>query len=323
MSYSNPYTNAFFGDFLITLLTRLYYLISGKLSLNDLASDEVQILVLISISSSAALVGSFLVLKRMTMLANSLSHTILVGIVIAYLLTTSETATKTTLHLDIKTMLAASLIMGIITAFATQLLTDCFALQEDASIAIVFTSLFALGVVLLTLFTRSSHVGTEIVFGNTDALQAGDISLALIILAANLILTLLFFKEYKITAFDPLLAKTAGISPLLFNYLLMVQVSATAIGAFRAVGVILVLSFMTGPVLTARLLTCNLKSMVALAAAIGALASISAVALSRDLLSRYGIPLSTGGIAVSLILIIFFLGLLFSKIRLRKMAGMV
>ncbi len=315
MNYVNPYSDVNFFGFLITLVLRLIDFIFGDLSFSDLATDEVQVLVLLGISASSALVGSFLVLRKMTMLANSISHTILLGIVIAYLLTRGIQAEEYGQFINIKAMLFASLIMGIVTTFITQILTDWFALQEDASIGIVFTSLFALGVIFLTLLTRSAHIGTEVIFGNVDALQHADITLVFTILAVNLLLFFAFFKEYKITTFDPSLAKSLGISPLFFNYLLMIQVSATAIGAFRAVGVILVLAFMTGPVLTARLLTNDLKKMIMLAVLIGAIASIIAVALSRHLLSQFGLALSTGGIVVCVIFVIFFLGLYTIKLK--------
>ena len=249
------------------LFWRLYALMTGKLALHDLVSDEIQLVVLLSVAASAALVGTFLVLRRMTMLANSLSHTILLGIVVAFIFTHDGLLTQDGHYhaINIQAMLLASLFVGIMTAFLTEFLTKTVRLQEDASTGIVFTSLFALGIVLVTLLTRNAHVGTEVVMGNVDALQLDDCKLVLIILALNLLITLLFFKEYKITTFDPALAKALGISTLFFNYLLMVQASATTIGAFRAVGVLMVLAFITGPVLAARLLTHHLKKLLGLA----------------------------------------------------------
>ena len=126
--------------------------------------------------------------------------------------------------------------MGLFTAFFTEFLTKGAKLQADASIGIVFSSLFALGVIFVTLLTRSSHIGIEAVMGNVDALTLEDIPLVYFILGINLLLFLLFFKEYKITSFDPALAKVLGISAAFFNYLLMAQVSLTAIGAFAPSG---------------------------------------------------------------------------------------
>ncbi|MBA3817098.1 MAG: metal ABC transporter permease, partial [Parachlamydiaceae bacterium] len=108
-----------------------------------------------------------------------------------------------------------------------------------------------------------------------------------------------------------------------FNYLLMILVSATAIAAFRAVGVLMVLAFMTGPALTARLLTHDLKYMLALAACIGTGASVIGVALSRHLLSAYGIALSTAGIVVCTILIIYLAAAFVRARIMEKIAGRI
>ena len=271
-----------------------------------LASDETQILVLMGVAASSALVGSFLILRKMAMLANSLSHTILLGIVFAYLIT--QTSVDHHQPMDIQAMLLAALVMGIVTTFLTEFLTKTVKLQPDASTGIVFTSLFAMGILAVTLLTRSAHIGTEVVMGNVDALQAKDCNLVYLILGINIGLILLFFKEYKITTFDQGLSRALGISTVFFNYLLMTQVSATAIGAFRAVGVLMVLAFITGPALTARLLTHDLKKMLFLAVGFGCLASVLGVALSRHFLSVQGMALSTAGVVVCMILLLFSLG---------------
>lgn len=322
-AYLNPYSGQSFFGFFQELLIRLFAFISGNLSIHNLVSDEIQMIVLMSVACSAALVGTFLVLRKMTMLANSLSHTILLGIVVAFVLTQDGMLDSNSRHyhpINIQIMLLAALVVGILTAFLTEFLTKTIRLQEDASTGIVFTSLFALGIILVTLLTRDAHVGIEVVTGNVDALHLDDCKLVLIILGLNLLLSLLFFKEYKITTFDPALAKALGISSLFFNYLLMIQTSATTIGAFRAVGVLMVLAFITGPVLTARLLTHNLRNLLLLAAGLGCLASILGVAISRHFLSIYGMPLSTSGIVVCVISLMFLVTAIATRISWRKLA---
>jgi manganese/zinc/iron transport system permease protein len=319
-SYINPYSDQTFFGFFQELLVRIYGFFTGQLTYKDLVSDEIQIIVLVCVAGSAALVGTFLVLRKMTMLANSLSHTILLGIVAAFVL--SQTGIKDDdphyQPINIQMMLFASLIVGVLTAFLTEFLTKSIRLQEDASTGIVFTSLFALGIVLVTLLTRNAHVGTEVVMGNVDALHIDDIKLVFIILLINIVLFLLFFKEYKITTFDPGLAKALGISTLFFNYLLMVQTSAMTIGAFRAVGVLMVLAFITGPVLTARLLTHHLKTLLFLSMSIGSLASLVGVALSRHILTVYDTPLSTAGIVVCVIVCFFLLAVIYNRLNIRQ-----
>ncbi len=299
LPFFNPYHDQNFIQVIIQFFYRMGLLLTGNISLSDLASDEIQILVLVGISASSALVGTFLVLRRMTMLANSLSHTILMGIVLAFVYARAMSSLDS--HSSIppmQLMLVASLLMGFLTAFLTEFLTKIGRLQEDASTGLVFTSLFALGVILLTILTKDAHIGTEAVMGNADALHPDDVPWVYYILGINVVLFFIFFKEYMITTFDPALAKALGFSTIFFNYLLMAQVSATSIGAFRAVGVLLVLAFMTGPVLTARLVTHDLKKLLLLSVGFGALASIFGVAITRHILSVYGIALSTSGVVV-------------------------
>ena len=136
-------------------------------------------------------------------------------------------------------------------------------------------------------------MGIEAVMGNVDALQMEDCKLVYVVLAINVLIFSLFYKEFQLTTFDPAFAIAMGFSVTFFNYLLMAQVSITTISAFRAVGVLMVLAFITGPPLTARLLTDDLKKMLLLACGFGAMASILGVALSRHILTAYGIALTT------------------------------
>lgn len=306
---TNPYEGTNLLTFLLQLILRFFHFLTVKLSLSDLAADEIQIIVLVCVAISSALVGSFLVLRRMTMLANSLSHTILLGIVLAFLLTQENFSESHHQTINVQVMLLAALIMSLLTAFLTEFLNKVIRLQEDASTGLVFTSLFALGIILVTLLTRNAHIGAEVVMGNVDALHIHDVQLVLVILGINAVAFLLFFKEFKITTFDSGLATALGISTLFFNYLLMTLVSATAIGAFRAVGVLMVLAFMTGPPLMARMLTHDLKRMLLLSAGLGSLASILGVAISRHLLSVNDLALSTGGLVVCTIVGMFFVTL--------------
>jgi manganese/zinc/iron transport system permease protein len=308
MSYHNPYSGNTFVEFFITLIIRFFEFMTGNLKIENLASDEIQIIVLVGVSASSAMVGTFLILRRMTMLANSLSHTILLGIVIAFLMTKNSLLPNPEGYVEpinIQAMMLASLIMGLLTTFLTEFLTKTVRLQEDASTGLVFTTLFALGIILVTLLTRNAHIGTEVVMGNVDALHIDDCRFIFVILLLNTCLFLLFFKEFKITTFDSGLSRALGISTVFYNYLLMVQVSLTTIGAFRAVGVLMVLSFITGPALIARFLTDHLGKMFALSIFVGSICSIVGVAISRHILSVYGVALSTSGIVVSTILTLF------------------
>jgi manganese/zinc/iron transport system permease protein len=315
-SLFNPYHGQNFWGFMLLFMQRVGALLAGQLSLQQLAPDEIQIFVLMGVAISSALVGTFLILRRMTMLANSLSHTILMGIVLAFFLTSVSSHHEeggVAYIAPMQTMLFAALATGFLTAFLTEFLTKAGKLQEDASTGLVFTSLFALGVILVTILTRDAHIGTEAVMGNADALHSSDLFWVYIVVVGNLFLFILFFKEFKLTTFDPGLAYAMGFSPCLFNYLLMTQVSATAITSFRAVGVLLVLAFITGPPLAARLLTHRLKMMLVWAVSIGSFCTLIGVAFTRHILTVYGVALSTSGVVVCSILLIYLCTVLFYK----------
>jgi manganese/zinc/iron transport system permease protein len=309
--HNNPYWGKDFFGVILLFFERMCSLFVGKISISDLASDEVQIFVLSLVALSSATVGTFLVLKKMTMLANSLSHTILLGIVLAYLcLLPFLPQEKISGHaISLEILLLASLITGLITTVLTQFLTSVFRLQEDASTGIVFTTLFAMGIVLITAFTRNAHIGTEAIMGNVDALHLDDLHLIFWIALLNLFAVMLLYKEWKVTTFDMGFANSIGFSSSIFNYFLMVLTAATVIGAFRAVGVLLVLAFIIAPVLTARLFSHRLKYVILLAIAIGVFSSIISVALSRHFLTVYQVALSTAGLTVTTLGLIYFLGL--------------
>jgi manganese/zinc/iron transport system permease protein len=304
----NPYWGKDFWQCLDLFFTRLFQWILGKEG--ELVSDEIQLLVLMGISVAAASLGTFLVLKRMTMLANSLSHTILLGIVLAYLLI----AQGMTQIIDLKILLLGALLSGFVTSCLTQMLTHVMKVQEDASIGLIFSTLFALGVLVVTITMHNAHIGIEAIMGNVDALHRDDLTLIGWVCLLTLGPLVLFFKEFKLIAFDADFAKASGFSASIFNYFLMVQVAATAIAAFRAVGVLLFLAFLVGPVLTARLLTHHLARLILLASFIGMLSSLIGVALSRHFLSIYHIPISTAGLIVIVIAVFYLIVLIGKKI---------
>ena len=315
LAYINPYFKQDFLGFFLTLMQRLARLCTGNMQIEELVADELQMLVLVGVAISSSIVGTFLVLRRMTMLANSLSHTILLGIVLAYILTQHSSDGHDHQGIDIQAMLIAAVVTGIVTTFLTEFLTTVVRLQEDASTGLVFSSMFALGIILISMYTRNAHIGAEVVMGNVDALHIDDLKLVYTVVLLNITVFTMFFKEFKITSFDTQLAKSLGISTVFFNYLLMVNVSATSIGAFRAVGVLMVLTFIVGPPLIARLLTERLGKMLFISSSVGIIASVTGVALSRHLLSIYYIPLSTAGLVVCVIAAFYILAIIVSPTK--------
>lgn len=294
----NPYSNTNFFEFFTILFKRL----TGQIPLSHLAADEIQILVLIAISVSTGLLGTFLTLRKMTMLANSLSHTTLLGIVICFILTT-----QTTLDLNIPLLIASSIISAILTIILTDGVRRFFKLHEDASIGLVFTTLFALSILLVTLYTRSSHIGVEVITGNVDALNRSDISQSFMVAFIILVSTFFAYRPWSLSAFDPQLATSSGLKVTRYHYLQMLLTALTLVVSIRAVGVLLVLAFLVGPTLIARHYTHRLHTLLLTTVSIAIFFSLIGVALSRHFLSTTHIPLSTGGLIVTLLSLSYFL----------------
>jgi manganese/zinc/iron transport system permease protein len=308
----NPYWGKDAWEFLFLFFTRFPEWIRGHL-----ASDEIQLFVLISIALSAAWTGTFLILKKMTMFANAISHTILLGIVLTYLLTRSFSSSDH-FHLSMPLLIGASLLTACLTGLCIHLFVHRLNVAEDASIGLVFSSLFALGVLSVSILTRNSHIGTEVIMGNVDMLHRDDLKRALVILVFTLFFIELFFKEWCATAFDPSFSQSTGISVRSFHFFLTILASAVCIGSFRAVGVILVISFLVGPPLTARLWVHRVRSMIVLASFLGITASFLGVIVSRHLFSVHCVSLSTGGLVVFFIGVFYFLSL--ALLRLKDVA---
>ncbi len=293
----NPYWDCNFFEFFAIFFSRIFSY--------PLAPDEVQLYTLATVAISCGLLGPFLVLKRMTMFANSISHTILIGIVLAFLITG--------VMFTPMTLLIGSFAAALLTAFFTEGMTRLFRVSEDASVGFVFSTLFALGIFLVTIFTRDVHLGLESITGNVDALQLSDLQLGIGLALLNISIIFLFFRQLQIAAFDRAYASTLGIRASLFHFLFLFLTAAVCVGSFRAVGVLLVLAFLTGPYLTARLFSNRLKTLLILSPALGILASFIGVAFSRHFLTIYSIPLSTGGLVVCTIGLFYLIGNIIKK----------
>ncbi len=310
---------SFFG-FFQALFAHIVLALQGKYHFADLAADEVQIITLALLGVAAAIVGSFLVIRKMAMVANAISHTVLLGIVGSFLILHFFFARPFSelLHVDMKLLVLAAIISSFLTMALTDFFNHTLRLGRDASIGLVFTSLFSAGIILVTIFTKNVHIGAEIIMGNVDMLHPDDIWIAMSLVVFNFACLILFFKEYLITSFDPEFAKLSRISPIFFNYIVIFQTSLTLVGAFRAVGVILVLALLVVPPVTARLFVTRLKPMIYLSCLISFIAAILAVALTRHALSLYNISLSTSGMMVA-ILFLIWVGALLSQ-RARKIS---
>lgn len=235
------------------------------------------------VAATCGILGCFLVLRKMSMIGDAISHSVLPGIVIAFIMSGSR---------DSFIMLLGASVVGLVTVFLIQLFQHS-GVQSDASIGVVFTALFAVGVVLVSLNARNVDLDLDcVLFGeiayvhwNTMTLFGIDIvPKAVWILGFTLLVILLviglFYKQFKICAFDPAMAIACGIPVALFHYLLMGLVSMTTVASFESVGAILVVGMLIVPASTAYLLTERLSIMIVYSVAIGIVCAIAGYYLS-------------------------------------------
>ena len=250
------------------------------------AQIEIQLIAVV-VAVACSLPGVFLVLRRMALVSDAITHAILLGIVLAFFVTAD---------LSSPFLLVGAAAVGVATVFLIELVKSTRLVREDAAIGLVFPALFSVGVILVTRFADSVHLDTDVVllgelaFAPFDRVVVGgwdigpkaliEMSVVLAVVAAAIVL---FYKELKLATFDPALAFALGFSPALVHYGLMALVSVTAVGAFDAVGSILVVALMIAPPATAYLLTDRLSVMLVLSAVTGAAAALSGYWLAHFL----------------------------------------
>ena len=212
--------------------------------------------------------GLFLFLSRQSMMSHGVAHAVLPGIVISFLIAHQR---------DMLSMLIGAIIAAVVTGALTRFFQNFGKVEPGAALGIAFTSLFAFGLVLVRLFADFAHIEpSHVLFGSLEMSVLGDgeppgVTIrSAIMLAGNLLLVVLFFKELKIATFDPELAASLGFRPQWIQYGIMSVTATTAVIAFESVGSILVIAMMIAPPATAYLLTKDLKKLVALSLLIAA-----------------------------------------------------
>lgn len=226
------------------------------------------------VAVTCGLLGCFLVLRKMSMVGDAISHAVLPGIVIAFLLSGSR---------ETLPMLLGAGATGLLATFLIEYFHRRAGLQTDAAIGVVFTFLFAVGIILISAFAGQVDIDQDCVLYGEIAYVPIDLWVTaggtvmgprpVYILSGVLLLVVVFirlgYKELKLTSFDPAFASALGISTALWHYLLMAAVSITTVSSFESVGAILVIAFLIGPPATAYLLTHDLKRMLAITVALG------------------------------------------------------
>jgi manganese/zinc/iron transport system permease protein len=271
------------------------------------------ILIAAVVAASCALIGSFLVLRRMALMSDAISHAILFGIVLMFFVVESTTSPL---------LIVAATLTGLLTVALVEALTRTQLVKEDAAIGLVFPLLFSIGVILISRYAANVHLDVdavllgELAFAPFNRLIVAGLDigpqalwLAIGVGLLNLAFVVVFYKELKLATFDAGLAAALGFSPVVIHYALMSLVSVTAVSSFEATGTVLVVALMVAPPAAAYLLTDRLPMMLALAAGIGVLSAISGFGLARVL------DASIAGSMATMTGVAFLLALLFAPER--------
>lgn len=279
-----------------------------------MSSAQIEIQLIASIVAIAcAIPGTFLVLRKMALISDAISHSILPGLVLGFFITHD-------LNSPILIVMAA--LSGVVTVVLVEFIQKTKLVKEDTAIGLVFPVLFSIGVIMIAKNANDVHLDTDaILLGElafapfdrflVDGSDLGPKSLWIIgtILLITIGLLFAFFKELKISTFDVGLATALGFSPIMIHYGLMSVASITIVGSFDAVGAILVVALMIAPAATAYLLTDNLKRMLSLSVVFGVFSAIAGYWLAHWL------DASISGSMTTILGIVFLMVYLFAPKR--------
>ena len=204
-------------------------------------------------------VGCFIILRSMSLMRNTISHAVLPGVALSFMLGIN--------------FFIGAIVFGLLASFIITFIKENSVIKGDTAIGITFSSFLALGVILIGLANSSTDL-FHILFGNILAVQDSDMWLTFGVSGLVLLFVGLFFKGLLLTSFDPVLAKTMGINVNFYHYLLMGMLTLVSVTAMQSVGTILIVAMLITPAATAYLFTSSLKSMMLLASTLGALTSV-------------------------------------------------
>lgn len=291
------------------------------------SSDTWIVLTAMLCAVAAALPGCFLVLRKMSMMGDAISHAVLPGLAVAFLVTGSRASFS---------MFIGAIVIGVLTALFTQWISRFGQVDRGASMGIVFTTLFAIGLILIV--RAADHVDLDagcVLYGAIELIPLDTLSLLGlevpratvvigIVMVVNIILVLVFFKEFRLSSFDENLCDTMGFSSQRMHYLLMMMVAVTTVASFESVGSIIVIAMLVAPPATALLLTKRLVPLLVVSCVIGAVSGVGGHVLALYLpgLLSVGETTTSGMIAVFAGCCFLFVWI-FSLIRSRRDSGVL
>lgn len=245
----------------------------------------------IAVGIISGIVGSFIVLRGMSLMGDAISHAVLPGIAISYMLGINY--------------FYGAIIAGVLTSIGIGAISDNSRIKTDSAIGIVFSAAFALGIILISKAQSTTDL-TQILFGNVLHVRTSDMRLTLGIGLIVILVVSLFYKELLLSSFDETMAQVYGLNTKLIHYGIMVLLTLVTVASLQTVGVILVVSMLITPASTAYLLTNRLSFMIVLSSFFGAISAIIGIYFS------YVNDLPTGPAIALAAAIIFVLALVFS-----------
>ncbi|MGY0693594.1 metal ABC transporter permease [Virgibacillus sp. FSP13] len=236
-------------------------------------------------------IGCFIVLRGMALMGDAISHAVLPGVAVSYFLGIN--------------FFFGAVFTGVLTAIGIGYISQNSRIKNDSSIGIVFTSAFALGIILITLMKSSTDL-YHILFGNVLAVRPSDMWMTLVIGLIVLVSVYVFYKELLVTSFDPTMAQAYGLPNKLIHYFLMTLLTMVTVASLQTVGIILVVAMLITPAATAYLLTNRLSTMIFISSGFGVIAAVIGLYIS------YKANLASGATIVLVATVLFFITFIFS-----------
>lgn len=236
-------------------------------------------------------IGCFIVLRGMALMGDAISHAVLPGVAISYMLGINY--------------FYGAVLFGVLTALGIGVVSQNSRVKNDSSIGIVFSAFLALGIILIAKAQSATDL-TQILFGNILAVKSSDMWMTLVVGAIVLIVVILFYKELLVSTFDPTMSAAYGLPNRLIHYTIMVLLTMVTVASLQTVGVILVVAMLITPASTAYLLTNRLSVMIVLASLFGAVSSVIGLYFS------FVYNLSSGAVIVLVTTFLFILAFIFA-----------
>ncbi|WP_017767840.1 metal ABC transporter permease [Streptococcus agalactiae] len=239
----------------------------------------------------AGAVGCFIILRSMSLMGDAISHAVLPGVAISFILGIN--------------FFIGAIVFGLLSSIIITYIKENSVIKGDTAIGITFSSFLALGIILIGLANSTTDL-FHILFGNILAVQDSDKYMTIIVGLIVLTLITIFFKELLLTSFDPVLAKSMGMRVSFYYYLLMILLTLVAVTAMQSVGTILIVALLITPAATAYLYVKSLRTMLFLSSALGAVASVLGLYIG------YTFNIAAGSSIVLTSTFMFLLAFLFS-----------